>query len=575
MRRLLGALALLLAAGTPALAESTVRADVDSRKVGVSDQVELTLVLEGDTNLAQEVSLPLLRGLRAVSGPSVSTQISYVNGAMSQRRVYTWVLQPTAVGKAEVGGFDVKLAGGPQSTAAIPIDVVAGSVRPAQPRANPLDPFGGQDPFDGMLGRRSNRPPPKVLVKAIASRDRVHVGEPVLLTYYVYTQTTITNLRAADAPQYPGFWSEDLGQPEGGPRGEPATLDGERFERYAFLRKLLFPTRAGTLTVPAATFHIGVARRSLFDADQNVARSSEALTITALPIPEEAGFSGAVGKFRATATLDKTAVALGEAATLRFRVEGSGNLKWIDKAPALAVPGAKVYPPSTTSDLKPGPNGITGSKTWEFAIVPETGGTLEVPSLSFPYFDPSSEKLARTDTPPIAIAVQGGAATAGAPPQAALAPARPTGALPLRAELDPPAALLPRPSVHLLAGGLVAALLVHAALLAGPAIADRLRSRGGRTAPRRTSRAALAEIDRIRRDGLGKEAAAAALERALHDVFGPLENGGPAPPGERERAARAVLEEVRFLRYAPQLGDYTDKIREVAARAADLVRRWS
>ena len=574
MTRLLGALVLLLAAGTPALAESTVRADVDSRKVGVSDQVELTLVLEGDTNLAQEVSLPLLRGLRAVSGPSVSTQISYVNGAMSQRRVYTWVLQPTAVGKAEVGGFDVKLAGGPQSTAAIPIDVVAGSVRPAQPRANPLDPFGGQDPFDGMLGRRSNRPPPKVLVKAIASRDRVHVGEPVLLTYYVYTQTTITNLRAADAPQYPGFWSEDLGQPEGGPRGEPATLDGERFERYAFLRKLLFPTRAGTLTVPAATFHIG-ARRSLFDADQNVARSSEALTITALPIPEEAGFSGAVGKFRATATLDKTAVALGEAATLRFRVEGSGNLKWIDKAPALAVPGAKVYPPSTTSDLKPGPNGITGSKTWEFAIVPETGGTLEVPSLSFPYFDPSSEKLARTDTPPIAIAVQGGAAIAGAPPQAALAPARPTGALPLRAELDPPAALLPRPSVRLVAGGLVAALLVHAGLLAGPAIADRLRSRGGRTAPRRTSRAALAEIDRIRRDGLGKEAAAAALERALHDVFGPLENGGPAPPGERERAARAVLEEVRFLRYAPQLGDYTDKIREVAARAADLVRRWS
>jgi hypothetical protein len=48
-----------------------------------------------------------------------------------------------------------------------------------------------------------------------------------------------------------------------------------------------------------------------------------------------------------------------------------------------------------------------------------------------------------------------------------------------------------------------------------------------------------------------------------------------SPAGERERAARAVLEDVRFLRYAPQLGDYTDKIREVASRAAELVRRWS
>jgi oxygen tolerance protein BatD len=574
VRRALLALALLLAARSLP-AEAAVRAEVGARKVGVEDQVELNLVVEGDTNLTEEPTLPTLRGLRLAGGPSVSTQLSFVNGAMSQRRVYTWVLQPTAAGKAEIGAFTVRLAGGDQSTTPIGIEVVAGSLRPPQPRANPLDPF-GQDPFGGTLGRRQRGPAPKVLVKAVASRDRVHVGEPLLLTYYVYTQTTITNLRVADAPQYPGFWSEDLGQPEGGPRGEAATLDGERFERYPFLRRLLFPTRAGALKIPAATFHVGVARRSFFDVgDQNVTRSSDALEVNALPIPEEAGFSGAVGKFRATATLDKSAVALGEAATLRFRVEGSGNLKWIDKGPTVVVPGAKVYPPSTSSDLKPGPNGISGSKTWEFAIVPETGGTLEVPALSFAYFDPTAERLARAETPAQPITVQGGAPTSGAMPQTATAPARTSGVLPLRAELDPPAALLPRPSVRWLAWGLAAALLVHVALLAGPAVAERLRARSGHAAPRRTTRAALTEIERIGRDGMGKEAAAAALERALHDVFGPLENGGPAPAGERERAARAVLDDVRFLRYAPQLGDYSDKIREVASRAADLVRRWS
>ena len=41
------------------------------------------------------------------------------------------------------------------------------------------------------------------------------------------------------------------------------------------------------------------------------------------------------------------------------------------------------------------------------------------------------------------------------------------------------------------------------------------------------------------------------------------------------RAARELLQEVRFIRYAPQLGDYGDKIREVAARAAEVVRRWA
>ena len=293
MKRALLALAMLLAARSLP-AESSVRAEVDARKVGVEDQVELSLVLEGDANLAQEPALPTLRGLRLAGGPSVSTQLSFVNNAMSQRRVYTWVLRPTATGKAEIGAFAVKLAGGDETTAPIAIEVVAGSVRPPQPRANPLDPF-GQDPFGGMLGRRQRGPAPKVLVKAIASRDRVHVGEPLLLTYYVYTQTAITNLRLADAPQYPGFWSEDPGQPEGGPRGEPATLDGERFERYPFLRKLLFPTRAGTLKIPAAAFHVGVARRGFFDVgDQDVTRSSDALSVTATlvgPLSSMAGIA--------------------------------------------------------------------------------------------------------------------------------------------------------------------------------------------------------------------------------------------------------------------------------------------
>jgi len=54
-----------------------------------------------------------------------------------------------------------------------------------------------------------------------------------------------------------------------------------------------------------------------------------------------------------------------------------------------------------------------------------------------------------------------------------------------------------------------------------------------------------------------------------------VRNGAASPDGERERAAREVLGEVQFLRYAPQVGDYSDKIREVAARAAGVIRRWS
>jgi hypothetical protein len=414
-----------------------------------------------------------------------------------------------------------------------------------------------------------------VLVKAVPSRTRLHVGEPLLLTYFIYTQTSITDIGFTDAPQYPGFWSEDLEQPKENPRGEVATLEGERFQRFPILRKLLFPTKAGKLTVPAASFRIGVPRQSFFDpGTPAVRRSSDPVVVSVDPIPEGAGFSGAVGRFRATATLDKSSVALGGAATLRFRVEGSGNLKWIDKGPEVVMPGAKVYPPTTKSELRAGPDGLTGSKTWEFVVVPETTGALQVPPLSFSYFEPSSERLERSETQALSLAV-GGAAPAGALPAAAAAAVPLAGARssrPLRADLDLPARGL-RIGARTLAITLFAALLLHVALIGGPRLLDRLSAARGRPAPRRRTRAALADIERVRRDRLGKEAAAAALERVLHEVFGPLEEA--SRDGERERAARAVLQEVQFLRYAPQLGDYSEKIREVAGRAAELVRRWA
>jgi hypothetical protein len=258
---------------------------------------------------------------------------------------------------------------------------------------------------------------------------------------------------------------------------------------------------------------------------------------------------------------------------MRFKVEGTGNLKWIDKPPELTIPGAKVYPPTTKSELKAGPEGIAGSKTWEFVIVPETGGTLEVPALGFSHFDPAAGKLARSETRALPLAVEGAMGVAALPATSGLAPLLPAaGGLKLRAQLDAPGRL-PLLSARAVALALLTALAIHAVLLAGPALGDRLRRAQGRPAPRRQARAALGEIERVAKSAPSKEAAAAALERALHDAFGALEEG--AAEGERERAARAVLQEVQFLRYAPQLGDYSEKIREVAMRAAEVVRRWA
>jgi len=558
--------ALLLAlAPVTASAAFTLRTEVNARRIGVLDQVQLTITVEG-SGAPDEVELPPLANLDVVAGPSQSTQVSIVNGRMSQSRSTTYVLQPRAVGRAEVGALRV----GDQVAPAIPIEVVAGSARPPQQqRQDPfgMDPFG--DPFGEMVGRRRGRAAPaRLLVEAAPSRARLRVGEPLVLTYSLFTQTSVTDLQFKEAPQFTGFWVEDLERPQASPSGEAATVGGESYRRFPILRKLLFPTKAGTLTIPPASFRIGLARQGFFDSGGAVERATQPLTITVEPLPDAAGFSGAVGRFRASASLDRDVVPLGEAATLRFRVEGTGNLKWIERGPEVVAKGARVFPPQAKSDLRTTAEGISGSRTWEFVVVPETSGTVEVPALSFSYFDPSAGRIVVALTSPLALRVEGGTVAAGLPST----PSRAIGALPLRSELDlhPAGALAVSGRMLALAAGL--ALLLHAGLWGAGRLRGGARRGAGRASSPRSVRAALHDLDRAGREATSKEQAAGLVERALHEAFGEIPDEDES---ERARAVRALLDDARFVRYAPQLGDYREKVEDLAARAAEAVRRWA
>jgi hypothetical protein len=555
----------------PSLAQAsfTLRSEVDARKIGVEDQLQLTITVEGG-GAPDEIPLPALTNLDVAGGPFQSTQVSIVNGRMTQSRSQTYVLQPRAVGKAAVG----VVRAGDQSAPAIPIEVVAGSVRPRQPqRPDPfgMDPFA--DPFEEMFGRRRGRAAaPKLLVEAVPSRTRLRVGEPLVLTYSLLTQASVTDLQFKDPPQFSGFWAEDLERPEGPPSGEAATVEGESYRRFPILRKLLFATKAGRLTLPAATFRIGLARQGFFDAGGTVERSTKAVTVTVDPLPDAPGFTGAVGRFRVSASLDRDVVPLGEAATLRFRVEGTGNLKWIDRGPEVTLPGARVFPPQAKSDLRPTASGIAGSRTWEFVVVPETSGSVVVPSLPFSYFDTSAGRIVTAQTAPLALRVEGGTVATGLPvpapqPGATLG----GGSLPLRADLDRPAASF-SPSGRALAALAGVALLLHAGLWgAGRWRASARRGRTRASSPR-SIRAALAHLERASSEATSKEQAASLVERALHEAFGDLPDEDDS---ESARAVRGLLDDARFVRYAPQLGEYSDKVKDLAARAAAVVRRWA
>lgn len=565
-------LAALLAAPAGAAA-ATFEARVNATRIGLDDQVQLTITL-ADASPRGEITMPALSGLEVVAGPSVSTQVSFVNGAISQSRSYIFVLRPTAVGQATIGAASVELADGVRRTEEISIEVAEGSVLPRRrPSADPFEEMLRRDPFEGFFGRR---PAPaaaaKVFMEAEASRRQVYVGEPVLVTFFLLTQTAVSGLDLAEAPSFSGFWVEDLPRDET-PPGESVTRGGESFQRFPVLRRLLYPTRAGTLTVPALSFRLALPRRVGFFADPGqsgagmVTRATEPLEIKVQAIPaSEAEYGGAVGAFRAATSVDRRDVQLGEAVQVRFVVEGKGNLKWVERAPQLEVAGAKVYPPRVMDTLRVTPGGMSGERAWEFVVVPETAGALEIPALAFPFFDPAAERVRRAEAAPVPLTVRAPAAMATLSTGTAPAP----GALALRADLqESGVAGEPRPQVVLAVAAL--SMGAHALLLAAPLLARRRGAARG-DQRRRSPRAILADVRRAREPGLSKESAAALIERALTETFGDLDRVDDGAD-EIRRRAREVLREARFVRYAPQLGEYREKLGELARRAQELVRR--
>ena len=199
--KLLFASVLLLVAQAALAQGGSVRTEVDARKIGTDDVVTLSIVLEGEA-ASLDAALPALRNLRIVGGPSTSTQISFVNGSMSRQKVLSYVLRAEKTGAAEVGAVSVQ---GYPPTAPITLEIVSGAIRPAQ---EPQDPFGGRDPFEEIFGR-PRRPQPqsqgKLFVEAALSRPAARVGEPILVTYFVYTQISLSGVEFAEAPKYPGF----------------------------------------------------------------------------------------------------------------------------------------------------------------------------------------------------------------------------------------------------------------------------------------------------------------------------------------------------------------------------------
>ncbi len=386
-------------------------ASVDNNTVATDQQftLELTLTSSGGNNL----KLPDLSKFLILSGPNQSTSMQIINGSVSSSQTLSYILQPREAGKFTIGSATIEAGGKEYSTQPIEITVTKGSGHPSQQSQN-------TPPSDAaQIGDN-------LLLRASVDRSRVYQGEQITVSYKLYTRVNIVNLGVEKMPAMTGFWGEDL------PVSRQInftneTVNGKQYRVGIVKKTALFPTQSGTLELSPMelTCQVQIQRRgrsgNFFDQFFNDAQTvnvpvkSSSVKITVLPLPSNnvpASFKGAVGKFSLNASLTKRNAKTNEPISLKATVSGTGNVKVLE-APLLALPqDFEKYDPKITEDISRNGAAISGSKSFEWLIVPRYPGQKIIPALEFSYFDVDQKRYITLHTNEFNLLVEKGNAEA-------------------------------------------------------------------------------------------------------------------------------------------------------------------
>lgn len=418
------ALFAVLAPATVRGQDVTARAYLSTAEVGLNRRFVLSIEVSGARKLDEDPELPDMSAFSTHLGSGTSTSMQIINFHTSTTYTVQHEFLATKEGTFEIGAVTVRAADRTLKTDPLKITVTS------SPRASRGPPPPGGD--DDDIGEDD------LFVTADVSRRRVYENEPVVVEYRIWTAVNIAGVRVSRLPEATGFWVEQLSD-TGRPAVEERVRNGIRYRTLVPRRVALFPTGPGTKVVEPLTIEAQVELRSrardpfssFFDAPffgrrVPVAVASKPVEIEVVPLPEggrPAKFSGFVGTLDVSASVDSTRIVTNDAITYRVRVSGSGNLRSLPDPDIRFAPEFEAFPPEEKERIVRSEKGISGTKTYEYVLIPRAPGTLTVPAVRYAYFDPTRKTYRTAEAPAIAIEVT------GAPVAAAGAAGRPRGSV--------------------------------------------------------------------------------------------------------------------------------------------------
>tara|TARA_R110002049_G_scaffold114927_1_gene266619 strand:+ start:33680 stop:35455 length:1776 start_codon:yes stop_codon:yes gene_type:complete len=389
---------LLILTTSIVLAQVKFEAKVSKTKLGVNERLRVDFEMNQD---GDNFNPPDFSGFTVVGGPNQSVSNSWINGARTYSKTYSYFLAPKKQGTFTLAQAEISIDGETYKTVPITIEVTAAIDKPT-------------DPNDPNYIASEN-----VHLVAEISNTNPYLNQAVTVVYKFYfsSEVNVTNLSDVDIPKYNDFWSQDIQVTEY--KRETGTFEGEAYNYVVYRKAVLYPQKTGKLELEPLTIDVTVQvptnRRDIFGSRlmtrTNKRVSAGNRTINVKPLPEvgkPVDFTGAVGDFSFNVSTTKTNLDASESLQAKVEVKGKGNLKLFN-LPKMSLPSSlEVYEPEHSENVQTNLSGMQGSISDSYTLVPQYKGKYPISSISFSYFDLKTESYKRLNSDEIIIDVENG-----------------------------------------------------------------------------------------------------------------------------------------------------------------------
>ena len=378
---------------------------------------------------------PDLSDFDVISGPNQSSSVSISNGTTTASYSYSYliagkktgifIIQPASIEidnkiayskelkiTIQQGATTTKQNQSPQQADDNLEEILKNLSTQQQQMQDLMKQFSGIDSFFSQQSpiptTNKKQKDEHVFLRSSFSTTNACIGEPIILTYKVYSAYPIHNVSQFMPPAFDGFYATRV-DPTGTIIPTQENLDGNIYNVADFVQYILLPQQAGNLSILAAKTEV-LCQKNNYDLQMIEAVSKKnTLSITKLPTGAPIGYDGAVGKFRIQATINPTQVAADEqVVTLKVTLSGTGNIHLINKITIQPPTGIELPEPTIKEDWKVYDKTISGEKTFTYEFVPRQAGSYAIPAIVFSYYDTKENQYQETKTLPITITVTAG-----------------------------------------------------------------------------------------------------------------------------------------------------------------------